>query len=79
MDIELMKNKIDAEKMRDLADNMKREIPNCGFALIVFQPDGDNMANYISNVSDDFMIKALETQLNALKKKQTFPTPERED
>lgn len=65
--------------MRDLADNLKGEIPNCGFALIVFQPDGDNMVNYISNVSDDFMIKALETQLDALKKNHTFPTPERKD
>jgi hypothetical protein len=79
MYIELMKNKIDAEKMRDLANNLKGEIPNCGFALLVFQPDGDNMVNYISNVSDDFMIKALENQLSALKRKQTFPTPERED
>jgi hypothetical protein len=76
MDIELMKNKIDAEKMRNLADNLTREIPNCGFALIVFEPDGNNMANYISNVNDDFMIQALEKQLNALKKNKTFPTPE---
>jgi flagellar motor switch protein FliG len=76
LDIDLMKTKINAEKMRSLADTLKNEIPNCGFALIVFQPDGDNMANYISNVNDDFMIKALEVQLDALKKNRTFPTPE---
>jgi hypothetical protein len=71
-----MKNIIDGEKMRGLAEKVKSEIPNCGFALLVFEPDGENRVNYVSNVNDEFMIKALENQLNALKNSKTFPTPE---
>jgi hypothetical protein len=69
--------KIDGKKMRDLADNLKEQIPGSGFALIVFDfQSGSKIGNYISNVRDDFMIKALEYQLESLKKGSTFPTSE---
>ncbi len=70
-------NKINGEKMRDLANNLKKQIPGLGFALIVFDFASDTkVGNYISNVREDFMIKALEQQLEALKRGTTFSTPE---
>ena len=70
--------KVDAKKMRDLADNLKQEIPGFGFALIVFDfENGSKIGNYISNMDQDFMIKALENQLESLKKGRTFPTSEK--
>ncbi|MDB4919103.1 hypothetical protein [Mucilaginibacter sp.] len=69
--------KIDGKKMRDLADSLKEQIPGLGFALIVFEfENGSKVGNYISNLQEDFMIKALENQLESLKKGQTFSTPE---
>jgi hypothetical protein len=69
--------KIDGEKMRDLADKLKEQIPGLGFALIVFDFANDaKVGNYISNVREDFMIKALEQQLESLKNGTTFSTPE---
>lgn len=68
---------VDGKKMRELADKLKAEIPGSGFALLVYDFENDGkIGNYISNVSDDFMIKALESQLDALKKNKTFLTPE---
>lgn len=70
---------IDGNKMRELADQLKAEMPGYGFALLVYDFESNNkIGNYISNVSDDFMIQALESQLNALKRNQTFSTPETE-
>lgn len=72
--------KIDGQKMRDLAEFMKNAIPGCGFALIAFDTESnDGVVNYISNVQDDFMINALQSQLDALKKGKTFPTSEQTD
>jgi hypothetical protein len=68
--------KINGEKMRELADYIKANIPGCGFALIAFEVEGMANANYISNVQDEFMIQTLEHQLNALKCGTTFSTPE---
>lgn len=69
--------KIDGQTMRDLADNLKGQIPGYGFALIVFDfESGSKIGNYISNVDEGFMINALQEQLDALKKGKTFPTPE---
>ncbi|WP_345950875.1 MULTISPECIES: hypothetical protein [unclassified Mucilaginibacter] len=69
--------KLNGQKMRDLADYVKSEIPGCGFAIIAFEVEnGPKVGNYVSNVQDEFMIKALETQLNALKRGKTFKTPE---
>jgi len=63
------------QKMRDLADILTSELPGCGFALIVVDLDsGERVANYISNVNDDFMKQVLENQINALNYNQTFPT-----
>ncbi|OKS86390.1 hypothetical protein RG47T_1846 [Mucilaginibacter polytrichastri] len=68
--------KINGEKMRQLADYIKTNIPGCGFALIAFEVESIANANYISNVQDDFMIQTLEHQLNAMKTGKTFLTPE---
>ena len=69
--------KLDGQQMRNLADNLKEQIPGMGFALIVFDfENGLKTGNYISNVEAGFMIKALETQLNSLKNNTAFPTPE---
>jgi hypothetical protein len=67
---------INGEKMRELADYIKSNIPGCGFALITFEANSINNANYVSNVQDDFMIHTLEKQLKALKNGTTFSTPE---
>jgi hypothetical protein len=62
--------KIDNKKMAQLADHVKSHIPGCGFAIIAFDiEDGTSQGNYISNVSDEFMIKTLECQLALLKQK----------
>ncbi|WCT10719.1 hypothetical protein [Mucilaginibacter jinjuensis] len=68
--------KISGEKMRELADYIKANIPGCGFALIAFEVEEIANANYISNVQDEFMVQTLERQLNSLKNKTTFLTPE---
>ena len=69
--------KINGQKMRDVAELLKKELPSCGFALIVFDLNSDeNAANYISNVKDEFMEKALAIQLNALRNNKTYPTQE---
>jgi hypothetical protein len=67
---------INGEKMRELADYIKSNIPGCGFALITFEANRIHNAHYISNVQDDFMIQTLEKQLKALKNGTTFSTPE---
>ena len=68
--------KISDQKMRDLADQLKVELPGCGFALITFDVvNNETCANYVSNLTDDFMIKALEMQLDTLRKgKETTAT-----
>jgi flagellar motor switch protein FliG len=69
--------KINGLKMREVAELLKEELPSCGFALIVFDLNSDdNAANYISNVKDEFMEKALAVQLNALRNNKTYPTQE---
>lgn len=69
--------KVNGRKMRDVAELLKEELPSCGFALIVFDLNSDdNVANYISNVKDEFMEKALAVQLNALRYKMTYSTAE---
>jgi len=68
--------RIDDEKMRQLADNLKELIPGFGFALIVIDFENEKqIGNYISNVRQDFMVKALEQQLQALKTGETFSNP----
>lgn len=75
-DAEISK-KINGQKMREVAELLKEELPQCGFALIVFDLNSeDRTANYISNVRDEFMEKALASQLNALRSNKTFSTPE---
>jgi hypothetical protein len=67
LDVEI---NINNNKMLDLADKLRKEIPNCGFALIVLELDGENKADYVSNVNDDFMINALEMQLAMMKSRR---------
>lgn len=65
-------NKLNDQKMRDIADQLKVELPGCGFALLTFDiQNNETCANYVSNIEDDFMIRALETQLNILKNKRS--------
>ncbi|MFD1255995.1 hypothetical protein ACFQ3S_04245 [Mucilaginibacter terrae] len=65
-------NKINDKKMRDIADQLKTDLPGCGFALLAFDiHNNETCANYVSNVEDDYMIHALEMQLNILKNKKS--------
>jgi flagellar motor switch protein FliG len=67
--------KINDQKLRDLADLIKAEIPGSGFAIMTFDIENNQTcANYLSNLTDDFMIKALEMQLENLKRGKT-PSP----
>lgn len=62
--------KIDNTRMAEIADEVKSRIPGCGFAIIAFDiTDGVSQGNYVSNVKDEYMIKALEFQLAVLKRK----------
>lgn len=62
------RRKLDNNKMAELAESLKSQIPGCGFAIIAFEmEDGVSYGNYISNVSDEYMIKTLESQLAVLK------------
>jgi hypothetical protein len=64
-------NKLSDQKMRDIADQLKSELPGCGFALLAFDvQNNETCANYVSNIEDEFMIQALEVQLNILKSKR---------
>lgn len=67
---------VDGQKMRDLAQGLKKELPGWGFALIVFKfDDACGMSNYISNARREDMISALEVQLQSLKRGMDFQTP----
>jgi hypothetical protein len=62
--------KINNEKMQQIADNLKIQLPGCGFALIAFDIEaGETLGNYVSNVNDEFMIKTLEQQIRILKER----------
>ncbi|WP_461450171.1 hypothetical protein [Mucilaginibacter sp.] len=75
MTIKKAKN-IGADDMRILADIIKSHAPGLGFALIVCNVENEiKIGNYISNIHEDFAIKILEKQLEALKNKTTFQTP----
>ncbi|MVN90612.1 hypothetical protein [Mucilaginibacter aquatilis] len=66
--------KINDKKMLELAGRLKKELPDCGFALLAFDvEDNQTVSNYVSNLNDEFMIKALEMQLNMLKSKVRTP------
>ncbi len=67
---------VDGQKMRDLADMVKDEIPGIGFALLVFDFNTAGMSNYISNAQRDDMILALRETLKRFEEGRTFPTPE---
>jgi hypothetical protein len=65
--------KINNEKMQQLAADLKRELPGCGFALIAFDIEkGATQGNYVSNVNDEFMIKTLEQQIRFLKERSSL-------
>jgi len=67
-------NKINDKKMLKVADHLKSELPECGFALLAFSiENNETCSNYVSNVDDEFMIKALEMQLNILKARKNGP------
>lgn len=62
--------------MLDIADHLKAELPGHGFALLAFHiENGETKSDYVSNVDDAYMIKALEMQLSILKSRQTGPSP----
>lgn len=63
------KIQLDNQKMLEIASYLKGEMPGCGFALIGFELDnGNSIGKYISNVKDEFIVKALESQLQTLKR-----------
>ncbi len=64
--------------MRKLGDMIMGEIPELGFALMVFEfnDNPSNIANYISNAKRDDMIKMLEEKVKVLKHNRDFSTPE---
>lgn len=62
---------IDDQKMRDVAELLEAQMPGCGFAVFAFDiEDNETCANYVSNIQDDFMINALEVQINLMKSKR---------
>lgn len=63
-------------KMLEIADHLKAELPGHGFAVLAFHiENGETKSDYVSNVDDAFMIKALEMQLSILKSRQAGPSP----
>ena len=62
---------INNQKMLEIADGLRNELPGCGFALLAFDiENNETCSNYVSNVDDEFMINALEMQLSILKSKK---------
>ena len=60
--------------MLEVAECLKTELPGCGFALLAFSiENNETNSNYVSNVDDEFMIKALEMQLAVLKNRKIAP------
>ena len=67
---------VDAQKMRDLADLIKKDMPGHGFSLIVFPFGQTGIVNYISNANRQDMIKCFEGALELLKSNTDLETPE---
>lgn len=62
--------KINNEKMQQIAEDLKTQLPGCGFALIALDIEaGATHGNYVSNMNDEFMIKTLEHQIRFLKER----------
>jgi hypothetical protein len=63
--------KINNQKMLEIANSLRAELPGCGFAVLAFNiENNETCSNYVSNVEDEFMINALEMQLTILKNKK---------
>ncbi|EHQ28715.1 hypothetical protein [Mucilaginibacter paludis] len=74
--MDIVNNINNDQKMQELAEYIKSQLPGCGFALITLKiENGTSCGNYVSNVQNEFMIAALERQLEALKKGKTVSTP----
>lgn len=73
----MAKKQIGGQEMRDIAALVNKEVQGLGFALVVFQFNQPNIANYISNAQRGDMIKALEETVVRLKNNNDFVTPER--
>ncbi len=71
-----MADLVGAQKMRDLAKMVSKEIPGIGFSIIVFPFHQKGIANYISNAQRADMIVALEGVLSRWKNNDTINTPE---
>lgn len=67
---------IGANKMRRLAEMLKKEMPGTGFALLVFNFNDPGMANYIGNAKREDIIKAFRSTSDRLDKRQDIQTPE---
>ena len=71
-----MAKQIGGERMRELADLIKKEIPGLGFALLVYEfGENDALTNYISNSKREDMVLALGEVLERFKNKGDFMTP----
>lgn len=69
-------NQIDGQKMRNIADFIRKEVAGHGFALMVFPFHAPGISNYISNGSREDMIEALRETADRLEKRMEFKTPE---
>ncbi len=69
---------VSANKMRELANHVKSEIPTgLGFCIIIFPMDtSDGIYNYISNAERESMVKALRIKADQLESGMPFKTPE---
>ncbi len=63
---------MNAQKLNEVGDLLKKELPGMGWSLIVFD-FGDTMREfrYISNAQRSDMIEALEAVLNKWKNQKT--------
>jgi hypothetical protein len=66
----------EAHKMRQVGEILKQQLPDLGWALLVFEFNSKNPANYISNAQRADMIKFLRETLERFEKQQDFSTPE---
>lgn len=70
-----MAKQVDAEKMKQMARMISKEIPGLGFCLLTFDFKSVGMSNYISNAKREDMIKALFECAERLKRGKDFMTP----
>lgn len=71
-----MSKQIMAQKMRNLAKLISKEIPGLGFCLITFEFKNEGIGNYISNAERPEMINLLKETVKRWETNEVFPTAE---